>query len=120
MTGGRPSSEKISWGKPMTAEQGRTETALTTSEIAARSTANDSMDGASSLLPEEERSTYLDQWSTIQSKFVDEPEVSVREADGLVAGVIQKLAAKFAEERANLEKQWDGGGEVNTEDLRQA
>jgi hypothetical protein len=33
---------------------------------------------------------------------------------------MQRLAETFADERANLEKQWDGEGDVSTEDLRVA
>jgi hypothetical protein len=95
------------------------ENKLTTSDIAARNTAHD-QNPSESLLMESDRETYVNQWSEIQGKFVDEPKASVQEADTLVAGVIQKLATKFAEERQNLEQQWGSGGEANTEDLRQA
>jgi hypothetical protein len=33
---------------------------------------------------------------------------------------VKRIAELFADERAKLEKQWDRGGEVSTEDLRQA
>jgi len=45
---------------------------------------------------------------------------SVEEADALVANAVKRIAELFADERAKLEKQWDRGGEVSTEDLRQA
>ena len=61
-----------------------------------------------------------ERWKTLQIHFVDEPKDAVREADGLVAEVIQKLTERFAEERDNLEKQWQSGSEVSTEDLRVA
>jgi hypothetical protein len=51
---------------------------------------------------------------------VDEPKPSVERADQLVASVILKLAQVFAEERSKLESNWSKGGEVSTEDLRQA
>jgi hypothetical protein len=73
-----------------------------------------------SLLPDEGRSKYQEQWISIQTKFVDEPKQSVQEADALVADVIQQLATKFAEQRKSLEQQWGSGGEASTEDLRQA
>ena len=63
---------------------------------------------------------YSQQWQTIQTKFVDEPQDSVKEADSLVAEVIQELASKFAEQRKELEGRWSTGSEVSTEDLRQA
>lgn len=58
-------------------------------------------------------------WKDIQAEFVDEPQVAVREADALVADLMQRLAAMFAAERAELEDRWAGGNEVSTEDLRQ-
>jgi hypothetical protein len=33
---------------------------------------------------------------------------------------MQRLAQGFAEERRTLEQQWDKGGDVDTEELRQA
>jgi hypothetical protein len=44
----------------------------------------------------------------------------VEQADELVAEVIQSLAGSVASERERLERQWSGGGEASTEDLRQA
>src|ERR1035437_7113527 len=51
---------------------------------------------------------------------VDEPRRTVEEADKLVAAVMQRLAEGFANERSGLEKQWDRGDNVSTEDLRLA
>jgi|SRR5215208_3355322 len=59
-------------------------------------------------------------WTDIQAGFVDEPRQAVERADGLVADAIKRLAETFANERAQLEGQWDRGGDVSTEDLRQA
>lgn len=59
-------------------------------------------------------------WSNVQASFVDEPRRAVEEADKLVATVMQRLAEGFANERSKLEKQWDGGDSVSTEDLRVA
>lgn len=59
-------------------------------------------------------------WNAIQTRFIDEPRQSVQEADGLVNSTISRLAEIFASERANLEGQWAKGGDVSTEDLRQA
>lgn len=60
------------------------------------------------------------QWTDIQAGFVDEPRRAVERADGLVADAIKRLAETFANERNQLEGQWDRGGDVSTEDLRQA
>jgi hypothetical protein len=50
--------------------------------------------------------------------FVDEPRRAVEEADSLVAQVIKRLSEVFADERTNLERQWDRGDQISTEDLR--
>jgi len=59
-------------------------------------------------------------WSDVQAAFVDEPRRSVEQADQLVATVMQRLAEGFANERASLERQWDSGDNVSTEELRVA
>ncbi|MET9887993.1 hypothetical protein ABZZ20_33660 [Streptomyces sp. NPDC006430] len=72
------------------------------------------------LMPESEAADFRDQWSRIQGDFVDDPKESVRAADALVAAVMQHLASTFASHKEELEKQWSGGGEAATEDLRLA
>jgi hypothetical protein len=72
------------------------------------------------LLDQDKSSGYSNRWRDVQAKFVEEPKDAVREADGLVAEVIQSLATSFADQRQQLEGKWDSGGEVSTEDLRQA
>ncbi len=59
-------------------------------------------------------------WRDLQVGFVDDPRTTVKRADELVAQVMQDLAHSFADERANLEHQWDKGDQVSTEDLRLA
>ena len=59
-------------------------------------------------------------WSAIQTGFVDEPRKAVEQADALVAEVFKRLTEGFAQERAELEKQWDRGDHATTEDLRVA
>jgi hypothetical protein len=59
-------------------------------------------------------------WETIQTGFVDDPRISVQQADELVATAIGKLAESFAQERTKLEEEWSKGNDVSTEDLRQA
>lgn len=70
------------------------------------------------LLGEDGRSTFLGRWTDIQARFVDSPREAVEEADGLVAEVIQSLARSFADERSGLERQWEQGEDIETEDLR--
>jgi hypothetical protein len=71
------------------------------------------------LLEDGELQDITMRWKDIQAEFVDEPRVAVREADALVADLMQRLAAMFAAERAELEDRWAGGSQVSTEDLRQ-
>lgn len=61
---------------------------------------------------------FRSRWLDIQTRFVDDPKASVRDADELVAQVIKNIAEIFAQERAYMEEQWKQGGEVSTEDLR--
>jgi hypothetical protein len=61
---------------------------------------------------------YRSRWNSLQTGFVDEPRRAVKEADELVAQVIKDLAETFADEKGKLERQWDQGDKVSTEDLR--
>jgi hypothetical protein len=72
------------------------------------------------LFSESEMGDFRSQWSRIQTGFVDEPRRTVKEADKLVAAVMQRLTEGFANERSGLEKQWESGDNVSTEDLRLA
>ena len=72
------------------------------------------------LFSESEMGDFRSQWSKVQTGFVDEPRRTVEGADKLVAAVMQRLAEGFANERSGLEKQWDSGDNVSTEDLRLA
>jgi len=72
------------------------------------------------LFSESEMGEFRSQWTKIQTCFVDEPRGTVKDADKLVAVVMQRLAQGFANERSSLEKQWDRGDDVSTEDLRLA
>lgn len=72
------------------------------------------------LFPSGESAEFRRRWADIQASFVDEPKPSVEKADHLVDSVIQQLAQRFAAERSKLESTWSKGGEVSTEDLRQA
>jgi flagellar biosynthesis/type III secretory pathway protein FliH len=72
------------------------------------------------LLPDDQTERFSERWAEIQTTFVDEPRQSVEQADALVADLMQRLAAGFADERGRLEAQWDKGDDVSTEDLRVA
>jgi hypothetical protein len=72
------------------------------------------------LFPQDELKSFRSHWDAVQTAFVDEPRASVKQADSLVANVVGRIAEQFASEREQLEKQWDRGEDVSTEDLRQA
>ena len=71
------------------------------------------------LFREEELQRFRSRWDQVQGSFVDEPRLAVEQADGLVANMVKRLAEEFSTARADLEKQWDTGGDVSTEELRQ-
>ena len=83
-------------------------------------TANEEDEGLMALFEDEEAGKFRTQWLNIQSKFVDNPRESVREADELVASVLKSVTMSFHNRRSSLEKEWNGGGNVSTEDLRLA
>jgi hypothetical protein len=70
------------------------------------------------LFPPDESSSLKARWSDIQAAFVDEPREAVKRADALVNDVTRRVSEVFTEEREALEKQWDRGDQVTTEDLR--
>ncbi len=75
---------------------------------------------ATPLLPASELQDLRRNWDQIQAAFVDEPRKAVGQADSLVASTMKRLAEVFAQERSNLEGQWDRGDNISTEDLRLA
>jgi len=77
-------------------------------------------EGPGPLLPADLVQELRTHWDNVQTGFVDEPRAAVQQADELVARAMKHIAESFANERRNLEQQWDRGDEVNTEDLRQA
>lgn len=77
-------------------------------------------DEQTALFSPDEANSLRGQWDSIQVGFVDEPRQAVEKADALVAGAMKRLAEMFAAERERLEKQWDRGDNVSTEELRVA
>ena len=71
------------------------------------------------LFEDSEAEGFRTQWLDIQSRFVDDPSIAVKEADDLVAEVIKNITRSFADKRISLESQWKSG-DVSTEDLRMA
>ena len=70
------------------------------------------------LFSEPETGDFRSQWNKLQTGFMDEPRRMVEDANKLVASVMQRLAEGFANELSGLEKQWDRGDNVPTEDLQ--
>ena len=96
---------------------------MATNAASVNATGTDASRGTGSatpLFPSNELESLRTRWKEVQTAFVDEPRKAVEQADGLVASAMKRLAEVFAEERAGLEKQWDRGDSVSTEDLRVA
>ena len=72
------------------------------------------------LLATEHSEAFRARWTDVQTDFVDSPRKSVEKADALVAELMQHLAKTFADERGQLERQWDRGDDIATDDLRTA
>ena len=94
----------------------------TSSDSGTRATNNNVAppESTNQLFPNNELQEFRTRWDDIQTAFVDEPRRAVEQADGLVASAMKRLAEVFANERSGLEKQWDRGDNVSTEDLRVA
>ena len=72
------------------------------------------------LFSEEDAAQLHERWTAVQTGFVDEPREAVHQADLLVAETIRRLAESFAREKSSLDDAWSRGGDISTEDLRQA
>ncbi|WP_392958281.1 hypothetical protein [Streptomyces sp. LN245] len=72
------------------------------------------------LLSAEDEEGFRTRWQEVQNRFVDDPRDAVHTADALVADVMQRLAATFADHKQELEGQWNRGEQADTEDLRLA
>jgi hypothetical protein len=70
------------------------------------------------LFEDESARKFRARWLTIQGKFVDNPRDSVKQADDLVADIIKSVTMNFADRRISLEKHWNSGENISTEDLR--
>lgn len=76
---------------------------------------------AATLVSREEAAEYRTRWEGIQGTFIDDPHRAVEQADNLVDRVLSKLMERLTEERDDLARRWDTGGEpVSTEELRLA
>jgi len=93
---------------------------ISTAELGSSGAAAMKAENVGPLLPARYVEELRSRWSRIQAEFVDEPRTSVQQADELVAQAIKKLADSFTDARSALERQWAGGDEASTEDLRLA
>ena len=72
------------------------------------------------LLDSQDAEGFRARWTDVQTGFVDAPRKAVEAADALVAELMQHLATTFADERGQLEQQWDRGDDIPTDHLRDA
>ena len=63
---------------------------------------------------------YRASWVRIQSGFVDDPRRSVTEAAELIKQITSTLVSAVQERERTLRGAWDGSGDADTEDLRNA
>jgi hypothetical protein len=104
--------------EPETEQRAQTEAQPVETRTAAST--NDELQEMEALFEQEESENFRTQWLNIQGKFVDNPRESVREADELVASVLKSVTMGFHNRRTSLEKQWNSGSNISTEDLRLA
>ena len=116
-----PSSAVRSGAGPQTPKQTSASTFASESAASQSTVAGSQVNGwnESPLFAENELRDFRARWDQVQTSFVDEPRHAVEQADTLVATVVKHIAEQFAEERSKLERQWDRGDNVSTEELRQ-
>lgn len=92
-------------------------TVIDDAEAAASAPAGESEDA---LFTPDDSADLERRWSEVQNQFVDDPRAAVESADRLVTEAMQSLSTRFGAHKDSLEEQWSSGGEVDTEELRQA
>lgn len=80
----------------------------------------DPVDSAEGLFDFAETSQFSSRWHEIQARFVDQPQESVAAADALVDDVVATFTTRLAEQRRQLEVQWQRDEAVSTEELRRS
>lgn len=78
------------------------------------------VENTQTLVPKDQIGDLRNCWTSVQSSFVDDPQRAVQDADELVSKVIDQLTEGFRNRRADLDRQWKGGSQPSTEDLRVA
>lgn len=71
------------------------------------------------LFREDERHELRERWDHLQTRFVDDPEGSTREADDLLDDTLDRIASRWQERHGRLRKRWSRD-DVSTEELRSA
>ncbi|MFE9623625.1 hypothetical protein [Streptomyces sp. NPDC006527] len=107
-------------GKADLGAQGETAGADAGTSEKAAAPSSDAEDEAIQLLTPQDQEGFRTRWREVQDRFLDDPRGAVHTADALVADVMQRLAATFADHKQELEGQWNRGEQANTEDLRLA
>jgi hypothetical protein len=74
--------------------------------------------GRLSWLNDDEINQLQSRWNSIQTRFVDDPHSSVKQADELVSEALQRIQQSFTDQRTDLESRWNKEENVSTEDLR--
>jgi hypothetical protein len=120
-----PGRDPLRQGRGRSTEPGvDQDPAATPAATAAPRAASDSgpadTSSAGPLLASGDAEGFRARWTDVQTGFVDAPRRAVEQADALVAELMQHLARTFADERGRLERQWDRGDDVPTDDLRTA
>ena len=100
-------------------EENRAETRNTRDENKNVNTETGREEHFAPLFEDTDAEQFRTKWLDVQSRFVDDPSVAVKDADDLVADVIKNITRSFADKRIALEGQWKSG-DVSTEDLRVA
>ena len=77
-------------------------------------------EGPTPLFVDQDLAGFRTRWGAIQTGFVDEPRRAVEQADALVNELMTRLSQVFADERRQLESQWEKSDKVSTEELRLA
>jgi hypothetical protein len=80
----------------------------------------DDEDELAQLFPPDIANDFRARWDEVQIGFVDDPSRAVREADELVAQVMQSLADSFAKARSGFEGEISQAGNASTESMRVA
>lgn len=72
------------------------------------------------LIPADHARQLQSRWEDIQTRFVDEPQTCLQEADQLVDEVIDEIRNTLQARRAELEGRWSREEQVPTEQLRRS